>query len=296
LLATSPLPLASCRGSRYRGPAWFRRIEADLSIKEEERNLMRRASTCLALLGLAVLGVPSVAAAAPAVTFKASAQKIPGFPHTGNILGAGALEQVEWTIKGTEYGGFPAPLVGVNVYEPAGTKLHPQGFTTCSLATLKSAGAKGCSSKSRFATGSANGVVSFGESRVEESTKISGFFVPGGYAFYTQGVSPVLLEFISNSHITNSGAPYGPKIATDVPLVETVPGAPDASVFSIKVSAGAAIKKNGKAIYYGTLPKKCPKGGFPLKSELIFANISALPSRVPGETVTTTYNAPCPRK
>jgi hypothetical protein len=258
---------------------------------------MRRASTCLALLGLAVLGVPSVAAAAPAVTFKATAKPIPGFPHTGNILGAGALEQVEWTIKGTEYGGFPAPLIGVNVYEPGGTKLHPQGFATCSLATLKNVGAKGCSSKSKFAAGRANGVVSFGSERVEEGTTVQGFFVPGGYAFYTQGTSPVALEFISNSHIsTTSVAPYGPKISTEVPLVETVPGAPDASVFSINVSAGSAVKKNGKAIYYGTLPKKCPKGGFPLKSELIFAKISALPSRVAGETVTTTYNAPCPRK
>jgi hypothetical protein len=258
---------------------------------------MRRASTCLALLGLAVLGVPSVAAAAPAVTFKATAKPIPGFPHTGNILGAGALEQVEWTIKGAEYGGFPAPLVGVNVYEPGGTKLHPQGFATCSPAALKNAGARGCSSKSKFAAGKATGVVSFGSERVEETTAISGFFVPGGYSFYTQGTSPVALEFISNSHISNtSSAPYGPKISTEVPLVETVPGAPDASVFSINVAAGAAIKKNGKAMYYGTLPKKCPKGGFPLKSELIFANISALPSRVPGETVTTTYKAPCPRK
>ncbi len=81
-----------------------------------------------------------------------------------------------------------------------------------------------------------------------------------------------------------------------MPLVETVPGAPDASTESINVTAGAAIKKNGKAIYYGKVPKKCPKGGFPLKSELVFANIAALPSRATGEVVTSTYKAPCPRK
>ena len=41
---------------------------ADLSIPpviNRERNLMRRALTCLALLGLAVLGVPAVASAEP---------------------------------------------------------------------------------------------------------------------------------------------------------------------------------------------------------------------------------------
>ena len=47
---------------------------------------------------------------------------------TGNILGAGAALQVQYTINGTEYGGFPPPLIGVNFFTPAGTKLHPQGL------------------------------------------------------------------------------------------------------------------------------------------------------------------------
>ena len=51
---------------------------------------MRRASTCLAVLGLAVLGLSATASAAPTITLKAEAVPIPGFPHTGNILGAGA--------------------------------------------------------------------------------------------------------------------------------------------------------------------------------------------------------------
>ncbi len=64
------------------------RIEADLSINRGEK-LMRRASTCLALLGsLAVLGLPAVAsAAAPTATFKAKAVPIPkpggGLPRHG---------------------------------------------------------------------------------------------------------------------------------------------------------------------------------------------------------------------
>jgi hypothetical protein len=83
-----------------------------------------------------------------------------------------------------------------------------------------------------------------------------------------------------------------------VPLVETVPGAADASVEKIVVYAGAAYKKGGKTVYYGTMPKKgtCPKGGYPVKAELTFANIAALPADVPGEKVTANYKAPCPRK
>ena len=75
-----------------------------------------------------------LAAAAPTVTFKAKAVPIPGFRGTGNILGAGAALQVQYTINGSEYGGFPPPLIGVNFYTPAGTRIDPHGFTTCAPA------------------------------------------------------------------------------------------------------------------------------------------------------------------
>ncbi len=50
---------------------------------------------------------------------------------------------------------------------------------------------------------------------------------------------------------------------------------------------GAAYKKGKKTIYYGMMPKKCPKGGFPVKSELSFLG---------GAVVPATYKAPCPRR
>jgi hypothetical protein len=259
--------------------------------------MLRRATSCLAAIGVAALVFPALGTAAPVVTFKARAVPIPGFPHTGNILGAGASVKFEWTIKGAEYGGFPAPLVGVNTYFPAGTKINPTGFVTCNPTTLKNIGAKGCPSKSKLTTaGEAHGFVTFGTERVPERVTIQGFFAPGGaLQFLTQGTTPASFEFISSAHKTSAGAPYGPKYVTEVPLVETVPGAPDASTESINVTAGSAYKKNGKAVYYGTMPKKCPKGGYSLKSELIFANLAALPVRAAGEVVTSTYKAPCPR-
>ncbi len=81
---------------------------------------------------------------------------------------------------------------------------------------------------------------------------------------------------------------------TTVPLIETVPGAPDGSASSIKIKVGSAIKKGGKTLYYGTLPKKgqCPKGGFNVKAELKFAALGGLPE----QTVLAAYKAPCPKK
>ncbi|HLB20632.1 MAG TPA: hypothetical protein VK605_00865 [Solirubrobacteraceae bacterium] len=255
--------------------------------------MSRRAIAFIVVLGLVVLGLPVTAAAAPTVTFKARAVPIPGFRGTGNILGAGAALQVQYTIAGTEYGGFPPPLIGVNFYTPAGTKLHPRGFATCSPSALQNMGPRACPSRSRVTlSGTALGVVSFGQERVQERASIQAFFAPGGgLQFYTQGSSPVSLEFLSPSHVVGSGRPYAQKFVTSVPLIETVPGAPDASALSISLKIGAAFRRGKKVTYYGRVPKRCPRGGFRLKSELLFAGVGGLAA----QTVTVAYKAPCPR-
>ena len=82
------------------------------------------------LAATALIG-PGVALAVPNVTIEAKIVPIPGFPHSGDKLGAGAAVESRVTISGTEYGGYPPPLIGVNVFLPSGTKLHPQGFPSC---------------------------------------------------------------------------------------------------------------------------------------------------------------------
>jgi len=259
---------------------------------------MRRASTCLAVLGLTavVLALPGVSAAAPTVTFKAKAVPIKGFPGTGNILGAGTAIQAEYTISGKEYGGFPAPLMGVNFYLPKGTVLHPSGFPTCAESVLlpTGQGPKACpKGSSAGPVGRFRGVVAFGTEIVPEEGTIESFYSPGGgITFFSFGHEPVLLEILSSGHYVGASGLYSKELIANVPLVETVPGAQDASVESISVKAGSAIKKGGKTIYYGRVPKKCPKGGFPVKTELMFAGLGGLTA----ETVTKLYKAPCPRK
>jgi hypothetical protein len=250
---------------------------------------MRRTTACLALLGLGAFVLPAVTSAAPTITLKAKAVPIPGFPHTGNILGAGAALQAEYTISGTEYGGFPPPLIGVKFYGPSSAKLHPQGFATCAPSTLERVGPGACPKKS-FAgpKGSASGVVSFGTERVHETVSVQPFFSPGGgLAFFVDGTTPVSIEIVSKGHVVNASPPFGPTVIAEVPLVESVPGALDASVQQINVKVGAAYKKGNKTTYYITVPKKCPKGGFPLKTEMMFLG---------GAVSSTSYKAPCPKK
>jgi hypothetical protein len=260
---------------------------------------MRRAITSLAVtaLGAIALALPGVAAATPTVSFKAKAVPISGYAHTGNIYGAGAAIEAEYAISGTEYGGFPPPLIGVNVYLPAGTVLHPSGFPTCKPSTLEPSGKgpKGCPKGSAAGPrGSVTGYVAFGKTVVPENATIESFYAPGGgLTFFTFGHEPVLLEIPTSGrlvHTDNQGG-FGPEFSGKVPLVETVPGALDASVESIDITLGTAIRRHHKTIYYGTVPHHCPHGGFRAKTEFVFAENGLEATPV---TVTVPVRAPCP--
>lgn len=259
---------------------------------------MRRSLASLTLLAVALLTFASSASAAPTVTLKAEAVPISGYPRTGNYYGAGAAVKAEYTISGEEYGGFPAPLIDVNFYLPSGVKLHTSGFPTCPVATLEPAGqGPGACPRNSAAgpVGRVLGVVAFGKERVPEEATIESFYKPGGgLSFFTAGHSPVSLEILSRARYANlgGGGGFGPKLIAEVPLVETVPGAPDASAERISVKVGSAMKVHGKTVYYGTMPTKCPKRYLLVKSELTFAGLGGL-SQV---TVPVTYKARCPRK
>jgi len=257
---------------------------------------MRRISLIPTVIALTLLALPGAASALPTVKFKANSVPIKGFPHTGNILGAGAAIHAEYAISGTEYGGFPPPIIGINFYLPSGTKLHTSGFPACAKAVFKIKGSAGCSKGSAAGpVGSALGIVAFGEERVEEQTSLQAFHgASGELEFFAQGHSPVSLEILWGGHYANRAGHggFGPELISPVPLVSTVPGAPLVSLVTINVVAGSAHKVHGKTVYYGTVPKTCPKGGFPIKTEVIFDEGGASPP-IP-QTVTATYKSPCP--
>jgi hypothetical protein len=253
----------------------------------------------LALLsGVLLLGMQGVAAATPTVSVKGEAVPIRGFPHTGNFFGAGAAVKAEIVISGAEYGGFPPPLIGVNVYLPTGVKLHPQGFPTCPPKTIiEEANPARCPKGSAAGPiGKAYGVVSFGETRVPETVELLSFFAPdGGFEFFARGRTPVSLEIPTTAKLVNpnGGGGFGPEFVGQIPLVATVPGAPYASVEAIDITLGAAYRKHGKPVYYGTVPKICPAGGFRVKAEFVFAEGGSVATP---ETVTVPFRAPCPKK
>jgi hypothetical protein len=257
------------------------------------RFLLPALSCALVLLALAA---PLPAAALPTVTAKGSAVKIPGFPGTGNILGAGAAVHAVVRISGTEYGGYPPPLTGITVDLPKGVKIDTRDFPTCPPAYILEQREPSLCPKGSSAgpPGHAYGVVSFGTQRVDETSEILSFLAPGGgLEFLVLGHTPVSLEIPDTSRLVPHGPPgFGPQFTGPVPLVETVPGAPDASVERIEITLGTAIRKHGRTYYYGTVPKSCPKGGFRVRSEFTFGEPTDLARP---ETVVVPFRAPCPK-
>ncbi len=249
-----------------------------------------RMSMCVALLGVSALAFAPAALAAPTVVAKAKIVPIKGFPGTGNILGAGAALQVNATATGTESaGGVISQLRKVVVYLPKGIKINSKQFGTCSAATLENKGPEGCPKNSIASPVGGAGVVDpIGGELVTETATLQAFVAPGGgLNFYANAAAPISAQIVVPGHFEPAPAQYGLKFVTEVPLVDSVPGAPPVSTTSINIAVGAAIKKGKKTYYYGTVPTKCPKGGFTGKFEATFET---------GETVTQTVTVPCPTK
>jgi hypothetical protein len=123
---------------------------------------------------------------------------------------------------------------------------------------------------------------------VHEQATVQAFFAPGGgLQFYTRAAAPISAELIAaTGHFITAARPYGLALISAVRLVESVPGAPPVSTTSINIKVGAAYRRGRKTVYYGTIPRSCPRGGFPVKAELSFQS---------GETVTVTTKAACPK-
>ena len=259
---------------------------------------MRRLLPFIAVAALALFGSAGsadVASATPSVAFQMKAVPIPGFPHTGNILGAGAAATLNFVIEGSEYFGDAPPIIAAHFYAPAGGTVHVDGWPTCSEATIDNVGASGCAKGAKAGPiGTVLGYVTFGSERVEETGELFPFFKPGGgLEYFAYGSSPVVIEAIATGRFNHLDGidGYGFEEEEQIPLIATVPDGPYASVKTIRGTFGAAMRSHGKTIYYFQLPKKCPLGGFPLKAEVIFAE-NGDPSKP--ETVSAFYKAPCP--
>ena len=203
-------------------------------------------------VALTLLLCPGAAWGKPTVTLA------PEF--TSGALGGPGSVNATVRVEGTEYGGFPPPVIGVVMRLPAGTTVAAGDHATCSKQVLEQVGPSACPHGSAAGpVGEALAIVSFGSERVEESAYLESFFAPGGeLLFFFDGHSPVSLEILGTANVA------GNVITIELPLVSTVPGAPYASLknFDFHLGETEAEEESSHLVSGVTLPGECPAASF----------------------------------
>ena len=236
-----------------------------------------------------------VAVALGMLLFVASASAYPTVRLTsefssGVLAGSGSFNST-LKIEGTEYGGFPPPILAITLGLPAGTTIGAVNHPTCSSAVLEQTGPSGCTEGSQAGpVGSALSIISFGSERIEESLTIETFFAPGGgLNLFILGREPVSIEIVAQATVS------GNVVSIEVPLVSTVPGAPYASFKELQFRLGETEEQEELDHFTSgvTLPFECPSSGtFSWSTAVTFDEGGAIPFQP--HTTEATAKTGCP--
>ncbi len=214
--------------------------------------------------------------------------------------GAGTTIAFGFQITGAR-GRVPSPLTGIDLRYPANLGIGSSGLglESCLPATLETFGPEGCPADSQMGYGSALVEVPFGPEVIHETARTRTFSAPvskGRLAllFYAEGESPIYAQLVFPATVETALPPYGGSLNTTLPLVPSVPEAPDAAVVRLRSTIGPLNltyyeQVHGKRVAYTpkgiVLPKNCPRDGFPFAADFNFAD---------GTRASARTSVPCP--
>lgn len=247
---------------------------------------------------LAVAFCALVPAAAQAVSERAIMQA--GF--SPDRLGARTTITLAFSLSTAE-GVGPPPLTAMNLRMPAGMNytMTTLGLAECRPADLEAKGLAGCPPNSRLGYGSAYVEVPFGNGSGHEIPEIQAVAAPSDTGnlrvlFYANGLFPVYAQLAFAGEVLPDSGRYGSRLATEVPIVKSVPGGPDVSIVRVKTTIGPRHltyykRVHGRLVAYKprgvSVPERCPRGGFPFAGEFTFQD---------GNHVSAVTVVPCPRR
>jgi hypothetical protein len=249
---------------------------------------VRRTSRPLVvLLALVVLpgclSLPTVAAAKQSVQLTATLTP----ERLGHGTSIGLAIQIE-----APAAKVPSPLRQIDLRYPAnfGIALSGLGIETCTAATLEMLGPSGCPPDSVMGHGSAIGEIPFGPEIIREGASVTIVRAEdqsGQIALLldAEGLSPVKANIVLSGVLLPASAPYGGDLRIDVPLVPSLPEAPDVAVVQLRATIGPAAglayteSVHGRAVSYTPkgilLPDRCPRGGFAFAAGVAFEDGSS---------------------
>ncbi len=222
-----------------------------------------------------------------------------------NRVGAPTAISIRFVISSIPAGN-PMPLTNVTMFLPEemGLATSRLGLENCLLAQLEELGELGCPANSRMGRGTATAEIPIGGESVRESAQVEVFStrVRDGHLalmVYVNAKSPVFAQLVFPALVIGAPSPYSEGIDTNVPLVPTLPGAPDVAVTLFQMTLGSEATGPDQFMYYHsvhghrvpyyprglTIPPNCPRGGFPFKAVFTFAD---------GTDAIARTSVPCP--
>jgi hypothetical protein len=201
-------------------------------------------------------------------------------------------------------GAVPPALTAVSLSYPEslGIAFSRLGLVTCTTAQLEASGVSGCPEDSIMGFGSATAEISLGADLVGEPVPLTILRAPDeeghlSLLFDAVGTTPLNTSAIFPGALLPAPAPFGGQVSIDVPLIPSLPGAPDVAIVRLRATLGPSgviyfKPLEGRTIVYQPpgilLPDSCPKGGFPFAAEFSFVDgshasartVEACPARV----------------
>ena len=200
-------------------------------------------------------------------------------------------------------GQLPAALTDVDIEYPQnlGIVLSGLGLEVCSAAILEANGTNGCPTDSVMGGGYAIAQMRFGQQLVSEHASISIARAPDeaghiALLLYATGPSPVDTQILSPAQLVPAEGPFGGQLNIQLPLVPSVPDAPDVAIVQMQATIGPRgilyEERVGDNVLTYTpkgilLPNACPKGGFQFAAQFTF---------VDGTHQMTRTAIPCPAR
>lgn len=239
---------------------------------------MPRARALLASL-LTCACLPATALAAQSATLHVS--------FTPDRLGQGTTVDISLDIAAPA-GYVPPPLTELDVSYPAdlGFDVSGLGLGTCSQTRLETIGPTGCPADSLMGQGTALAEIAIGPEIQRETAEVTILRAPqeGKIAllFYANAKEPVTAALIFPGLLL-PGPGNNESIRINVPLVPSLPEAPDVALIRLHATLGPQgltyyEHTHGHRVAYHPqgilLPKKCPRGGFPFTATLSFLDDS----------------------
>ncbi len=239
-----------------------------------------RAALVTALLGAICIGctwLTTPARSAPTVQLSAAL--------TPERLGFGTTIHFAFTVAG-EATHEPVPIREIDLLYPAnlGIATSGLGLSTCRAVILETEGPPGCPSNSVIGYGSGTVEVPFGPETLQEIARTTTFMAPVqhgrlGLLFYADGESPVSAQLVFPGLVLPAAVPFGGDLSATLPLVPSVPEAPDAALVHLTTTLGPSHiiyyeYRKGRTIPYHPrgilLPRVCPRGGFRFAARFAF--------------------------